>query len=289
MAMLTLARRWQRPSPRDCWLGLACLLALHSLVVIGLTQGEGALVKGLLVWGGALVVLHDQVADWQPRPSKLSLWAGMVLLLIVLWRSQQLLTLDRTSTALPMLAGLGLVLLAAPLRQLSQFRSALLILALMPLMVTLEVAIPAERLSLFTARITQMLLLLGDISAQVQGNEVQLPGGGGVQIHAGCNGIDMVSQLLGVGLIFALAFPMRHRWQNAVMLAVAPILAVLANGLRIGLLAVIVTSSLPSRTWWFDFFHQQAGSLVFSGIAVLVFASLYGWWMEWQVQQLEGP
>ncbi|MEB3266193.1 MAG: exosortase/archaeosortase family protein [Cyanobacteriota bacterium] len=288
MAVVPPPRRWRRPSPRALWLSLAALLAFHSLVVSGLTQGPEDAVNVLLVWGGALVVLGDQGAGWRPRPSRVSLWCGMAVVLLVLWRSQQLVTLDAASSGLPLLAGLGLALLAAPARRLGPLRPALVILALLPLMRALLVVIPTERLSLLTARVTQVLLHLGGLSAQVQGNVVRLPDGA-VQIAGPCSGIGMVAQLVGVGLIFGLAFPMRHRWQSAVMVVVAPLLAVLANGLRIGLLAVITASRLPGKRWWFDFFHEHEGSLVFSGIAVLMFAWLYGWWMEWQVQQLEGP
>jgi exosortase/archaeosortase family protein len=94
-------------------------------------------------------------------------------------------------------------------------------------------------------------------------------------------------QLIMVGVIFALAFPMRHRWQNGVMLLVAPLLAVIANGFRIALLAGITASAMPNKDWWFEFFHKSDGSLVFSGIGMLVFIWLYDLWMGWQITRLE--
>jgi exosortase len=139
---------------------------------------------------------------------------------------------------------------------------------------------------LLTARISQALLMLCNLPAEVQGNVLRLPEGA-VQIDGPCSGIGMVMQLIMVGVIFALAFPMRHRWQNGVMLLVAPLLAMIANGFRIALLAGITASAIPSKDWWFEFFHESEGSLVFSGIAVLVFIWLYDLWMERQITRLE--
>jgi cyanoexosortase A len=273
-------------SRRALWIGLACLLAFHHLLFSFLTQGAGEAVNALLIWGGALVILADQPPGWRPRPAPIGLAAGAVLIAAVLWRSQQITSLDGASRLLPLLAGLALVLLAAPLRRLASYGPLLLILALPLLMRGLLALISTEKLSLLTARISQALLMLCNLPAEVQGNVLRLPEGA-VQIMGPCSGIGMVMQLIMVGVIFALAFPMRHRWQNGVMLLVAPLLAVIANGFRIALLAGITASAIPSKDWWFEFFHESEGSLVFSGIAVLVFIWLYDLWMERQITRLE--
>jgi len=272
-------------SRRELWIGLACLLALHHLVFSFLTQGTAEAVNALLVWGGVLVILADQAPGWRPRPGLIGLAAGAALVLAVLWRSQQITNHDVAATLLPLLAGLALALLAAPLRRLAAFGPVLLILALPALMRVLEELTPIEKLSLLTARITQLLLLLCNQPAEVQGNVVRLPQGA-VQIGGPCSGIGMVTQLIMVAVIFALAFPMRRRWQNAVMLLVAPLLAVIANAFRIAVLAAITASSFAGKDWWFEFFHKYEGSLVFSGIGVLLFIWLYDLWMEWQLNRL---
>lgn len=278
--------RRQTMSRGGLWLLLAGLLASHHLLLSLVTQGAEEAVNALLVWGGACVVLDERPMGWRPRPGRIGAVAGTVLVLAVLWRSQQITSLDSVSSLLPLIAGLALALLAAPARRLAPYRQALLMLALLPVMRSLMVLIPTVELSLVTARVTQVLLVLCGLPVQVTGNVVQLPEGA-VEIMGPCSGIGMVVQLIGVGLIFALAFPMRHRWQSAAMLLVAPLLAVLANGARIALLAMITASSMAARGWWFNFFHEAEGSLVFSGVAVLVFAWLYGLWMEWQIRQLE--
>jgi len=272
-------------SRRSLWIGLACLLALHHLVFSFLTQGNAEAVNALLVWGGALVIVADQPPGWRPRPGPLGLAAGAALVLAVLWRSQQITNHDVAATLLPLLAGLALALLAAPLRRLAAFGPVLLILALPALMRGLEELTPIEKLSLLTARITQLLLLLCNQSAVVSGNVVRLPEGA-VQIAGPCSGSSMVTQLIMVAVIFALAFPMRRRWQNAVMLLGAPLLAVIANAFRIAILAAITASRFAGKDWWFEFFHRYEGSLLFSGIGVLLFIWLYDLWMAWQISRL---
>jgi exosortase/archaeosortase family protein len=110
--------------------------------------------------------------------------------------------------------------------------------------------------------------------------------GGGVIVSGACAGLSILLQLLLVAVIFALAFPMRHRWQNGLMIVMAPLLGIVVNGMRITLLALFVTSSLPNKMWWFEFFHEQWGSLLFSGVGMQLFVWLYVYWMSRQVAAL---
>jgi hypothetical protein len=90
-----------------------------------------------------------------------------------------------------LLAGLALALLAAPLRRLASYGPFLLILALPVLMRGLSALISIDKLSLLTARISQVLLMLCNLPAEVQGNVLRLPEGA-VQIMGLCSGIGMV-------------------------------------------------------------------------------------------------
>ena len=277
----------KRISSRRLWLGLALLLALSSLVSHGLTQRLEDLLNALLVWGGALFVLvSDRDQAWHPRPSPVGSATGAALVVLVLWRQQQLTTLDATSSVLPLLAGAGLVLLAEPpRRRWAAARVPLAIFAILPLL-RLALALLSDRtLSLITAKLTAAALMLCGIPATLEGNVVQLPGGG-VAVADSCSGQPTVVQLIGVGLIFAVAFPMRYRWQSAVMLLVAPLLGLLVNALRITGLALLTASSLPWSDALFRFFHEDHGALIFSGLAVVLFAWLYGLWMEAQLAHL---
>lgn len=281
----TLLRRWQALDLRALWLLLAASLATYFSLLSLLTQPPDEAINVVLVLGGALLVCPALPEAWQPRPGRVGRWVGVALLVAVLWRGQRMMGFDFVSSGLPLVAGLGLVLLAAPLQQLRRFGLALGVLALLPLMRAVGWLTPLGPLSLLTAWLAEQFLNLCGTPVLRSGTSLRLEGGA-VDVGGPCVGLNMLLQLLVVALIFAIAFPMRHRWQNALMLVVAPLTALLINAMRIVLLAWINASSWPNKEWWFDFFHWHWGSLVFAGMAMQLFVWLYVYWMARQVAAL---
>ena len=96
-----------------------------------------------------------------------------------------------------------------------------------------------------------------------------LPGG---EVKVAGAGLNILLQLVAVALLFAKALPMRRRWQNGLMLLIAPVLAVLINAMRIALLAWINASGLLHRQWWFEFLHDSSRVWCFAGVAMQLFA-----------------
>jgi cyanoexosortase A len=207
------------------------------------------------------------------------------LLVTMLWFGQRLMNSDFISSLLPLLAGLAIALLAAPARKLRSFLPSFFVLALFPVVRALLSLTPVGQLSEATAWLTQQMLALCGFTARQVGNSVFLKGGG-VAVNGPCAGLGILLQLLLVAVIFAMAFPMRRRWQNVLMIVVAPLLGMVVNGMRITLLALFVTSGLPNKFWWFDFFHDHWGSLLFSGLGMQLFVWLYVYWMARQVAAL---
>lgn len=286
MALPAIIYRWRSLDNRDLWLLLVGLVALDLLLINLLTQPLDEVLNVVLVLGGAVLVLHANPAGWQPRPGRIGRWVGVALLMAALWRGHRIISSDFISSLLPLLAGMGLALLAAPLGKLRSFLPSLAVLALLPVMRAVDWLTPLGPLSVATAWLTQQMLTLCGFTAAQVANKVTMPGGG-VNVADACAGLSIILQLLLVAVIFALAFPMRHRWQNGLMIVVAPLLALLVNGMRISLLALINVSALPYRSWWFDFFHKNLGSMVFSGIGMQIFVSFYLYWMARQVARLE--
>jgi cyanoexosortase A len=285
MAWPNLLARWRSLDNRELWGLLAAIFALYLLQLSLLTQLPDVPLNLMLVMGGAVLVLNSPPAGWQPRPGRIGRWVGVALLVVMLWFGQRLMSSDLISSLLPLLAGIALALLAAPASKLRPFFKSLCVLALLPVVSAVSTLTPLGPLSVATAWITKQMLSICGYTAVHLGTLVKLQGGG-VIVSGPCAGLDILLQLLLVAVIFAMAFPMRHSWQNGLMIMVAPLLGIVVNGMRIMLLALLVTSSLANRQWWFEFFHDHWGSLLFSGLGMQLFVWLYVYWMARQVAAL---
>lgn len=281
-----LWRRWQALDNRALLTLLAALLALYLMVLSLLTQPADEAINALLLMGGALLVFPELPEGWQPRPGRIGRWLAVASLVVVFWRGQRMVSFDAVSSLLLPLAGLALGLLAVPVNQLRRFGLPLIVLGFLPVMRALGGGLtPIGPLTVATAWLSEQFLAVCGFTAMQEGPFLRLPGGG-VEVAGPCSGLNMLLQLLVVAVIFALAFPMRHRWQNGLMIVTAPLIAMLTNAMRIALLAWINASAMSNKTWWFEFFHTHWGSLVFAGIAMQVFVWLYVYWLARQVAAL---
>lgn len=269
------------------WLGLATAVVSAHIAMVSLTQNSPSLtLMAVLIWGGALICIEDQIPGMTLHPSRLGLILGSGLILASLSRTASILHLDSAALVLPVVMAIGLALLWKPLRQLWQIRDALIVLLLLPASYVLCYLLPELKLSLLTARITQVMLLLTGFDVQVDGRQVLLPGGG-VSVGSACAGMEMIAQLIAIAVVFVLAFPMPKRRDRILMLLIAPIIAIAGNACRIALLALINSSSLANKLWWFNFFHEQDGSFVFAAITVSVFGWIYIAVLNHQLNLLE--
>jgi len=285
MAWPNLLARWRSLDNRDLWGLLAAIFALFLLQLSLLTKWPDVALNMVLVMGGAVLVLNSPPAGWQPRPGRIGRWVGVALLVVLLWFGQRLMSSDFLSSLLPLLAGIALALLAAPASKLRPFLKSFCVLALLPVVSAVSTLTPLGPLSVATAWLAKQMLSICGYTAVQLGTLVKLQGGG-VNVGGACAGLGMLLQLLLVAVIFAMAFPTRHRWQNGLLIVVAPLLGMVVNGMRITLLALFVTSSVPNRMWWFEFFHEHWGSLLFSGVGMQLFVWLYVYWMARQVAAL---
>jgi exosortase/archaeosortase family protein len=258
-------------TPREAWLWLAALVALNSIVMSLRTQAIDIAVLTGLLWAGAFLCLEDKLASLKPAPTAIGLLVGSLLLLFSFWRSAQMFHADVVAYGLLPLQGLGLALLLMPPTQLWNLKAPLLVLMSMAGVLLLPLALPIEFLSKVTAQVTGAILMLIGSDPYIVGNEVWLSGGG-VRIAGPCSGKDMIAQLFSAATIFLLAFPLRQRWLSWLVLAASPLIAIVANAGRIALLALFNASSLAEKKWWFDFFHESEGSLIFAAISMTIFA-----------------
>lgn len=272
-----LREQWRRippPTPRNLWLLLAAVVASQNLSVFHTSQTANTTVFALLVWGGALICMEDQLESLEPSPSLWSLLLGTLLLLLVMARTAVVLHWEGVLFALAPLGGLALALLCVRPQALGRFRDPLLCLLMIPAFALLMRVLPEEPISLLTARLAGFWIGILGIPVQVEGRGVMMASGG-VEVLGACNGVDMMSQILCVAVIFLLAFPIRSLASRWLLLASAPAIGLFCNSIRIAILALCTTSGSGKGSPLFKFFHDDAGSLIFSGVAVFVFGWLY--------------
>jgi cyanoexosortase A len=261
-------------TPRNLWLLLAAAVATQNLGVFQTSQSEHVTVYALLVWGGALICMEDQLEELDPRPGLIGLILGSLLLLAVMVRTALVLHSDGALYIAAPLAGLALAMLSTPLPKLGRLRDSLLCLLLIPAFGLLMKLIPERPMSVLTARLSSFWLSILGFDNVVRDRTVMLPTGG-VEVLPACNGVDTIAQVIGVSIIFLLAFPIRSGLSRTSLLISAPLIGLASNTIRIAVLALCVAYGQGKGTPLFRFFHDDLGSLLFSGLAVFVFGSLY--------------
>lgn len=272
--------RWD---PLFQWQLLAGLQATLSVWVVQATQqDQGITLLALVIWGGAAICIEDQLEHFQVRPSSASFLAGITLLAYATWRSCLVLDLDAAVYVLPLIQGIGLGLLARPVRELFSFRPALIVLSLFPLQFLAFKLLPEYWLSVTTGKFGQALLWIIGVNT-VSSGRMLVAGAQGVSIEPSCSGAGQIAQLAVIAIVFCMAYPIKSVRGKALFLLFAPVLGYFVNVIRIGLLALIVGSTIPYKDQLFDFFHDEWGGLVFSGIATVILGQIYMVMVERQI------
>jgi exosortase/archaeosortase family protein len=274
--------------PGFLWKAAACLQALLSIWLVQATQHTPSFtLLAMVVWGGAVICMEDQLDALTVQPSRASLNAGLLLLAYATWKSCTILDKDTSIFILPFIQGLGLIMLAKPIRKLFSLRQPLFVLSLFPLQALLTRLLPEQLLASLTGRISQILLLLFGENAAASGQMVAV-GGEVVFITGSCNSIDLIAQLMAIAIVFVLAFPIQSVAAKASYVAIAPMIAVLFNAVRIAILAAVNGSTLANREQVFEFLHDEWGALVFAGLAMMAMGQIYLSMIDHHLSQRHG-
>ena len=272
---LSLERYVPPLTARNTWLFIAATVAIQNIVVFYTSQNDSMTVFALLIWGGALICMEDLIERLHPSPNPVAAFFASVLLLFVLFRSSLILHSDGVLFLLPPIAAIALVLLVTKPHSIFLFRDSIFCILLIPANILIFKIIPELPMSLLTAKLAAFWLSILGLDPVVSGRDVLLKGGG-VTVLGSCNGLDMIAQVACIAVIFLLAFRLRSNVSRFLVLSIAPLIGLLSNTIRIALLTIFsANGSGKGYGFWFDFFHKDTGSLIFSGLAVFVFGSIY--------------
>lgn len=247
-------------------LGIAAsLVTLH----LNLSQQFGRsdfLSHSILFWVTALFLVWQKRDKLHLESNAISSVVGLVLLVLVLYKSLHLFQDDFFLRISPLISLLGWGLLASGIRGLKQYWRAFFVLVFL--------AIPWEfiyifNVSLITAKFSAFILWILGFEVTRQGVWVILPTGS-VEVYNGCSGLRIILQLLGLSWI-VLAIASTSPKQKIYLPMAAILLGFTVNGIRVALMAVLVALS-DSRG--FTYWHVGQGSLLFSAVAVLIFGTI---------------
>ncbi|NEP18759.1 MAG: cyanoexosortase A, partial [Leptolyngbya sp. SIO4C1] len=191
---------------------------------------------------------------------------GLLILALVLLKSAFIAAYDPFLRLSPLLSALGLTLIGLGFRGLKQCWPMLFALCFL--------APPPTALSEIvnlipvTARFSTALLWYSGFDVVRQGPYILLPEGG-IEVIAGCSGVENMAHLLGLSVLFLLLFEIRRTERIWVPL-VAVGLAFVVNGVRIALMAYLVATSEQNV---FEYWHKGEGSLLFSMVTVALFGA----------------
>jgi cyanoexosortase A len=173
----------------------------------------------------------------------------------------------------PLIAGLGLALLASGFKGLKQYWVELF--ALFCLAASKVLTPYITDISPLTAKFAALLLWCSGFKFVMSGQKI-LTETGGIDVYPGCSGMESIIQMLGLALIFIIMFSLNNK-QKILATIVAATLAFVVNGVRVALMAVIVSNGDHKN---FVYWHEGDGSATFSIATVIIFG-LFCWLLLW--------
>lgn len=258
--------------PKFWLLAIAAAVAAVHLTLLSRADNSDIFATSLLFWLAAGSLIWDNRDTYQFDSKLVPSLVGVLLLGLILLRIT--FSPDSASSAwlLPFIATLSLGLLASGFKGLRQYWKQLVIFGLLALYPLLKLTLQAIDLSELTAMAAAFNLSYLGFPVQRQGVFLVMPTSR-VEVYGACSGIQSILQLLCISVLFLLMFPLQHRWQTALTMVAAVVIAFVVNAVRVALMAILNNAGDKNA---FDYWHLGQGSLIFSAIAVFVFG-LFCW------------
>ncbi len=245
------------------------LISIH-LTLVWRAGNNNLFSTSFLFWAAISLIISEKRDDLSLESGILSSFLGFSLIWIALFKSASMTSFGGFLYALPFVFGLGLALIASGFRGLNQYTGELITLfflnvsKLLPEWVT-------YKLTLVTAKLSAFMLWYTGFEVTLSGINVYLPNGS-VEVLSGCSGLESISQMLGLAILFLLIFP-QNWYQKILVPLVAATVGFVVNSARVALMTVIVAKDKMDA---FDYWHSGNGSLLFSIVSVLIFG-LFCW------------
>ena len=252
---------------------LAALLAgaLDLLVTWQVQRSADAVNYHLLAFCAVFCILDTHRPFPGVRPTLLATLCGGLLLASALIKARGMVNTDGYRHLLALVLAASLTVTAFGFRETVRLWKVWVILALLSAVDLRFREFAALRLHLNSlgADISANLLMLAGYPAFAQGDIVTVPGGS-VKVYGPCSAAIPMLYLLKLAMLALLVFPSRW-WQKTGVVALAIFIALVFNAVRIAVMALLNAAGDHAR---FDYWHEGAGSNVFSILYMAAFCAL---------------
>ncbi|MBW4663572.1 MAG: cyanoexosortase A [Chroococcus sp. CMT-3BRIN-NPC107] len=241
------------------------LTAVYVSLYLKVEGNVSQIAISLLGLAGVYSLLEEKRQNFKFESDIFSSLLGIVLIGFVLLRSNYVNVVDSFVELSPFIGFLGLALLASGIRGLRQYWLELAIIFAFhfPLIYISQYL----DISIFTAQFSSAFLSYLGFPVLREGVNITLPTGA-VEVYPGCSGMETISQLVKLAILFLVMFPIRGLSKKIIVPIAAVIIAFIVNGIRVALMAYLVANSTTES---FDYWHIGTGSQIFFLICTLLF------------------
>jgi len=242
------------------------LTAVYVSLYMRLDGNLSQVTISLLGLGAVFSLLAEKRQTLKFESDIFSSLLGILLIAFTLLRSNYVITVDSFVELTPFIVFLGLALLASGIKGLRQYWLELLIIFAF----NLPVGYLSQRLdiSIFTAKFSFAFLSYLGLPVVRQGVNIIMPTGA-VEVYPGCSGMETISQLVKLAILFIIMFPTSLA-KRIIVPIVAIVIAFLVNAVRVALMAYLVAKSNSEA---FDYWHTGTGSEIFFLSCTILFGS----------------
>ena len=254
----------------EYWLvALSGGIVLLHLTLIDKSQNENLFSTATLTWLTIGSLLWDRRKKLILESDTASTFVGMVLVVLVIIRN--LSTTDSSLRLFPLIAGVGVILIASGFKSLKSYGKEIILLGLLLFLRLVTIVLNAFDLPLLTAKVSAFMLWFVGFDVVRQGVVIALPTGR-VEVYGACSGVESIVLMLCIAILFFFLISISH-WQKVICIAIAVMLGFMVNAFRVALLAFFVDVQQPKA---FEYWHSSDGSLSFAIISVFMFG-LFCW------------
>ena len=252
----------------------ACLITIHFYLSSKADDLE-AVSLSIIFWGAIISLVWEKKDDLNLESGVFSSLLGTVILVLALFKTTQLSSSGLFLQLFPLIAALGLGLIASGFQGLKQYWQEFILLLILALpgetalsyffeqLTTLTIS---ENLTTLTAKFATFTLKVLGFQVSLDQTNIILPNTV-VNVYEGCSGARGMDFLLRLSILVLVMFP-TDKLRKILAPVAAILVALIVNGFRVTLMSYLANTGNNQA---FNYWHLGNGSQIFGVIAVVIY------------------